>query len=120
MLAAAGVAAIVGARVTWAIRPQGAALPALVLTPVGGVTRTLVEGGADLGRMRVQADAFAATHKGAWDLIEAALAAVASPFANGGVRFASAGHTAARSLADTLADGATVFRATADFNLWHD
>ena len=37
LLANAGLTAIVGNRINWTTRPQGAAVPAVVLTKVSGV-----------------------------------------------------------------------------------
>jgi hypothetical protein len=84
----------------------------------------MVDGEGDLRRSTVQADAYATTHREAWLLAEAALEAVAAPFVRDGVRFASAGHGAPRTLpstasqgaADSAADGAAIFRASADLN----
>lgn len=106
-------------RVHWGLRPEKGLLPALVLTAVGGELRHTTEGQPDLRRSRVQADAYAPTHLEAWALIEATLAAAHAPFEKNGVRFASAGHGAPRTLPDKSADGTALFRATVDLNFWH-
>lgn len=116
-LVAAGLA---GGRIYWGLRPQGASLPALVLTAIGGSVDALLGGEPDRRRSTVQADAYAVTHREAWQLIEAALSAVAAPFERDGIRFESAGHGAPRTLPDTAPDGSPLFRASADLNIWHD
>lgn len=111
---------LAGGHIYWGLRPQGAPLPALVLTAVGGTIGRTVEGDADLRRSTIQVDAWAATHRDAWLLIEAVLAAVAAPFARDGIRFASAGQDAPRTSSEEAADKTTLFRASADLNFWHD
>lgn len=113
-------AGVADGRVYWGLRPQGSPLPALVLTAIGGRVATLADGTADLRRSTAQADAYAATHREAWLLIEATLTAGAAPFARDGVRFASAGHGAPKTLPDRAADGTPLFRASADLNFLHD
>jgi len=55
------IAALVGERIDWALRPQGSALPALGLTVVSRVPVDSDEGDSGLSTARVQADCWAAS-----------------------------------------------------------
>lgn len=59
------VAAIVGVRIEWGLRPQGASLPALGLTIVSRIPIDSDEGDSALSTSRVQADCWASTMTGA-------------------------------------------------------
>lgn len=119
LLADADIHAKSGGRISWGLRPQARALPALVLSAVGGSIATLVDGEPGLRRTSVQADSFASSHAEAWALSEAVLAAVAAPIERDGVRLQSAGHSAARSLPETAPDGGSLFRVSVDLDFWH-
>jgi hypothetical protein len=65
LLADAGLSDIVGSRVTWGSRPQGSALPAVMLYLIGGARAYNL--GAEAGPLaaRVQADCLATSYLGA-------------------------------------------------------
>lgn len=120
LLADAGVAALTG-RVAWGERPQGSALPAIVLTRVSGLPAYHMEGRATLVQTRVQADCWAATYADAW-AVGAALDARLSGYRGnfGATRFHGVFSEGARDLRDAGADDADrFFRVSIDFIIHH-
>ncbi len=65
LLADAALAAIVGPRITWQVRPQGDALPAIVLQRVSGARDYAMEGPTGLVQSRVQMDCWSVTYASA-------------------------------------------------------
>jgi hypothetical protein len=78
----AGVAALIGTRVSWVERPQGSALPAIVLTRVSTIRQYVHGGQSELVESRVQADCWAASYAAA-KAVEAAVLAALSGYAGG-------------------------------------
>ena len=77
LLDAAAVTALVVDRITWTKRAQGDALPALVLTQVGGGPEELdLDDAADSVERRVQCSALAESHAVACALADAATLAL--------------------------------------------
>ena len=72
LLAAPSVAALVGTRVDWGVRSQGAVMPALVLHQISGVPQTNLAGASGWSSDRVQADCWGRTFKSARDVADAA------------------------------------------------
>ena len=79
LLADAGLSALVGSRVTWTMRPQATALPAVVLTIISEVRPYTYAGEVALYETRVQADTYAASAYVARD-VDRALAETVSGF----------------------------------------
>jgi hypothetical protein len=82
LLAATAVTDLVGTRVFWVRRsPQGSALPAVVLTAVGGGQEDYdLQDEADFVESRVQVSALASTHAAARSLLKAATDALMGEF----------------------------------------
>lgn len=81
LLATAALAAIVGKKIDWGARPQGDALPGLELNLISAIpTMNLAQPGTWRSD-RVQADAWAKTHKAARDIADI----IAATPANGGL-----------------------------------
>lgn len=75
--AATAVTAKVANRIHWVTRPQGEALPALVLTLVSSVPEEDLEGETpDFWTSRVQVDALSRSHAEAWAIAGAASSAL--------------------------------------------
>ena len=88
LLASAGVTALVSARINWSRRPQGAALPAIVLHRIDGAPDVHHAGASGLVTSRVQVDCWAATYGSAKAIARAVETAItAQTFTQGAVRF---------------------------------
>lgn len=88
LLATAGVTALVGQRINWSRRPQGQALPAIVLTRVSGLPDVHHAGASGLVESRVQVDCWGASYGSAKAVARAVEAAVtAQTFTQGAIRF---------------------------------
>ena len=88
LLATAGVTALVSTRVNWSRRPQGAALPAIVLHRVSGLPDVHHGGASGLVVSRVQVDCWAASYGSAKAVARAVETAItAQTFTQGAVRF---------------------------------
>ena len=121
LLASAGVTGIVSQRVSWAERPQGSALPALVLTQISGAPTYVLRGPSNYTEARVQVDCWASTFLAARQLADAVRAAL-SGFSGvrGSTRFHGVFLDAERDLRDAETDGAErFFRVSQDFMVHH-
>ena len=88
LLATAGVTALVSTRINWSRRPQGAALPAIVLHRVSGLPDVHHAGASGLVVSRVQVDCWAASYGSAKAVARAVETAItAQTFTQGAVRF---------------------------------
>lgn len=77
LTAVTAVTDIAADRIHWGARPQGGALPTLVLVQVSSVPEETLEGEEpDLWTTRVQLEGMARTHAEAWALAKAASAAL--------------------------------------------
>lgn len=76
LVAAGGVTALVGTRISPVLRAQDEPLPAVVLTLVSAVPQNILVGAPTLDSNRVQLDAYAATYAGARALADACRAAL--------------------------------------------
>src|SRR3989304_2505917 len=74
--ASAGTALAPAARINWGAHPQGAALPAIVLTVIGDAESHTLAGPDGLSQGRVQVDCYAASYKAAKQLARAVRAAL--------------------------------------------
>jgi hypothetical protein len=88
LLATAGVTALVSTRINWSRRPQGAALPAIVLHRVSGTPDVHHAGASGLVVSRVQVDCWAASYGSAKAVARAVETAItAQTFTQGATRF---------------------------------
>ena len=88
LLATAGVTTLVGQRINWSRRAQGAALPAIVLHRVSGLPDVHHAGASGLVVSRVQVDCWAASYGAAKGVARAVETAItAQTFTQGAVRF---------------------------------
>lgn len=95
LLADAAVVEMVSARVFWRVRPQGAALPCIVLTLISDPQPQTLEGFQPRRESRVQVDCWAdggdaaapETRATVVALRKAAIAALAGPFTQDGILF---------------------------------
>jgi len=88
LLATAGVTALVSTRINWSRRPQGAALPAIVLHRVSGTPDVHHAGASGLVVSRVQVDCWGASYGSAKAVARAVEATItAQTFTQGATRF---------------------------------
>lgn len=88
LLATAGVTALVSTRINWSRRPQGAALPAIVLQRISGTPDVHHAGASGLVVSRVQVDCWAASYGSAKAVARAVETAItAQTFTQGATRF---------------------------------
>lgn len=117
LLTDTAVAAIAGNRVNWSDRPQGSALPAVVLHRVSGGRDYHMAGPSGFVRSRVQADCWALTYKDAVQLSRAVRVAL-SGYSSGDMQGAFI--EAERQSVEKEADGAQrFFRVSLDFMISH-
>lgn len=83
----ATVSGLVGTRIYWEVRPQGSALPAIVLTGVSGERRQHMAGPMTTQGHRVQFDCMAATKAQASDLRAAAIDVIEGTGTGGTTKF---------------------------------
>ena len=120
LLATAGVTALVAERVVWGERPQGDALPAIVLNLTGSPDQNAYDGPTGFVGARVQVECWAKTYLAARNvgrLVRGAAKAIRG--IRGDVRFDAA--FVDRQFADsevTEADG-RLFRRSIDLIVWH-
>jgi len=114
------VAALVGARVHYLLRPQGGALPAVTCQQISGARLYSHEGPGGLVNGRMQVDCWAETAAGAAALATAVRRAIeGNGFSAGGETVDSAQLIAEQDFSEKAeADGVRVFRASLDFGIW--
>lgn len=105
-------------RVYWTERPQGSALPALVLTAVADDRPQHLKG-FDLAPGRVQFDAYAITPKRAWDLAEEAITELVDGETVNGHRFSRADISLGPRDMTERAGNETIFRVSMDLTFHH-
>lgn len=119
LLASAPLTAIVGTRINWGRRVQGAALEALVLTIVSPGRSYTYKGAAGLSGPRVQFDGYATDFLTAKAIGRALIATLEAPLTIGGIAFSPAFLEAERGPAtEDLGAGAQVQRISMDFSIW--
>lgn len=102
----------------WGERPQGATLPALVMFAVDDARPQHLKDW-DLAPGRVQVDTYAATSKVAWELMDAAIEALApGDIGNGHVFSRSEVALGPRDLPERVGN-TTIFRVSADLIVHH-
>jgi len=100
LLGAGPVSALVGSKVDWLDRPQGAALPAITLQVVSGSIDQHMKGLQSLQFARVQMDCWGDTYAQTKTLVDAALSAVLPRATIQGVLFLTASATFPRDLGE--------------------
>jgi hypothetical protein len=120
LLADTAVAALVGTRVTWIDRPQGATLPAVTLQIISP-GRAYTHGGADgLADTRVQIDCWGASYASAKALARSVIPAVEPALTQGATKFSQSFLDASRDMpVEDLEGGVMVYRVSQDFIVWH-
>ncbi|WP_088346307.1 MULTISPECIES: DUF3168 domain-containing protein [Rhodomicrobium] len=121
LLAAPGVAAMVGPRLYPGRRPQASALPAATLIRISGAPVYTDQGEAGLASARVQIDCWGESYAAAKLTARAVIAAL-SAFAGlaGGVTFQNILLDAERDFSEGGSNAADyLFRTTLDFIVWH-
>lgn len=121
LLATSAISAIVSDRLTWLVRQQASALPALVLNVVSNVPEYSDEGEAGISQARVQVDCWGSTYASARALARAVkdrLSGTAETVA--GVEFSAAWVELEQDLYETAAAGAPLYRVSLDFMITHN
>jgi hypothetical protein len=121
LLANAGVAALVGKRVTWIVRPQGSELPAVVLQRISSGRDYTYQGLMPLTGALVQIDCWGGSYKDAKHLaraVIAALGALTTPFQGAFVE--NERDTFERGDGpQTVTGPSDYYRSSLDIRLWH-
>ena len=117
-LASVGITALVSTRINWSRRPQGEALPAIVLHRIDGTPDVHHGGASGLGVSRVQVDCWGASYGSAKAVARAVEAAVtAQTFTQGVIRFDVILIADER---DSTSDETTpIFRTSLDLMVYH-
>lgn len=115
----AGVAALVGNRIDWGVRPQGSISPCVVLTIVSDPRPQHMGGNIDQRATRVQLDCYGPTRASVVTLREAVIAAILPPAVVSGVDFQRAFIDTVRNF-DAHTDTGVVFRDMIDAQIWHN
>lgn len=113
------VAAIVGTKVHWGVRPQGEAYPSLVMTIVSDGRPQHMGGLIDQRATRVQFDCYGTTRAQAVSLREAVIAAILPAALVSGVQFQRSFIDTVRTM-DAHTDTGLVFRDMIDAQIWHN
>lgn len=88
LLASASITALVSTRINWSRRPQGSALPCIVLHRIDGTPDVHHGGASGLVQSRVQIDCWGASYGAAKAIARAVETAVtAQTFTQGAIRF---------------------------------
>jgi len=118
LLASTGITALVSTRINWSRRPQGEALPAIVLHRIDGTPDVHHGGASGLGVSRVQVDCWGASYGSAKAVARAVEAAVtAQTFTQGVIRFDVILIADER---DSTSDETTpIFRTSLDLMVYH-
>lgn len=109
----------VGTRVYWGIRPQGSALPAIVLTTVSDNRSQHMKGFDTYQAKRVQVDCYATTYDQAVTLREAVIAGVVPAALQGVTRFLRAFVNNTMGRGEDTTSG-YVHRQMLDLTIWHN
>jgi hypothetical protein len=121
LLADTAITAVIDDRVHYVQRPQGGALPALVLTVISSVPAYEYTGAAPLVAARVQIDAYAAKYDAAKELARLVVARLGGQRvlqSDVNMRFFKVDERDDRGEAQTA--GVAVFRVSTDYQVWHD
>ena len=121
LLADAALAALVVKRINWQTRPQGEALPAIVLQRVSGVRDYAMAGPTGLVESRVQVDCWGKTHASALAVarrVRALLSGLRTEVS--GTQLQGTFVLLERHSFEKESDGAqALHRVMMDFQIWH-
>lgn len=118
-LAEAGpVAALVATRISWIIRSQGGALPAITLQTISGGNETDYTANQQTQTSRVQIDVWGKTYASVRALAAAVIAAVEPPHSGNGIRFERSFLDNQRDLGEQT-DAGFIHRISLDFIIWY-
>ncbi len=117
LVAAAPVAALVGARIYWTERPQASALPAVTLQVIDDEREQHMKGVQGMQSTLVQIDAWAATYASGKALKEAIIAALLPANSSNGVNFGRS-FVRSRDLSERT-ETQFIFRQSMDFTINH-
>lgn len=122
LTANAGLAALVGSRVSWGLRPRGNALPAVALHLIGAGPDYTMDGASGLAQSRVQIDCWALSYADMAAVARAVTAALSGlSFTVEGVVFQGLFLDSGRDLPDEgTPPDEMFFRRSLDFMIWHD
>ena len=120
LLTQSGVSSVVFDRAYWNVRPQGAALPALVLQVIDRSPAYTMDGNAALAETRVQIDCYGTTYAQAKTLARAVRAPLdGKRFTQSSIRF-EAFRLDERDLSEAgTTEAERVHRISLDFQIWH-
>jgi len=121
LLADPGLAALAADRVTWGLRQQGSALPAVVLMRVDGAPVYCDDGETGLFSGRLQVDCWGATYASAKTLARAVKALLSGArFTQGGVEFQAVWIELEQDLYEQgTGSEPDLYRTSIDFGIWH-
>ena len=120
LLADAGLTALVGNRVNWNVRPQGNALPAVVLTKVSGVADYTMQGPSTYEQSRVQVDCYASTFLASVTAARAVTAKLSGlRTVQGGTEFLGVFKDSERQSHEEGSGGVWMHRVSLDFLVHH-
>jgi len=118
LLATAGITALVGQRISWSRRPQGEALPAIVLHRIDGAPDYHLTGASGIVESRVQVDCWGASYGSAKAVARAVEAAVSGQrFTQGAIRFDAILILDERD--STFDETTPLFRTSLDLGVFH-
>lgn len=119
LLAQAGLVALVGQRITWARRPQGSTLPAIVLHVISRQPQYTMEAASGLASRRIQVDCWADSFAGAKGAArEVAAALSGARMTVGGVAFQGGFQEGERDSFEQGSGGEQLYRVSMDFIIW--
>lgn len=127
LLGATALTTLIGPRLTWGVRQQGAALPALVLNKIDALPDYQMQGPSGLVSARVQADCWASTYaaaRGTARAVVGRLSGLSQSISDGNspetVTVLRGGFLVGdRDGYETEAGGASLYRVSLDFIIWH-
>jgi hypothetical protein len=120
LLAQSGVSSLVSTRAHWNMRPQGSALPALVLAVIDRSPAYAMDGNSALAETRVQVDCYGTTYAQAKTLARAVRVPLdGKRFTQSSIRF-EAFRLDERDLSEAgTTEGERIHRISLDFQIWH-
>lgn len=119
LLAQAGLVALVGNRITWVRRPQGSALPAVVLHVISRTPGYTMVGPVNATPQRIQTDCWGKTYADAKAVARQVTAALSgASMTVGGVAFLGSFKEGERDAFDQGAAGEALKGVNMDFIIW--
>ena len=122
LVADAGISALVGDRIAWALRPRSDALPSIALHLISGVRDYHMEGASGLVESRVQVDCWATTILAALTIARAVNAAIGGLHAViDGVQFQAVmlESQSTRAEDNPMSPDDVLYRVMQDYMIWH-